>query len=81
MGLLPSCGSGPRAMVTAIQHVQAIMVAIDQYTEKALGTATTFSTSPTASDSENGPSPGAERWGRQPRGFLPVWPWGLVPKA
>ena len=26
------------------QHVQAITVAIDQYAEKALGTATTFST-------------------------------------
>ena len=37
MGLLPSCGNGPRAMVTATQHVQAITVAIDQYAEKALG--------------------------------------------
>jgi hypothetical protein len=30
------------------QHVQAITVAIDQYAEKALATAITFSTSPTA---------------------------------
>ena len=32
-----SCGSGPRAKAIAIQHVQAITVAIDQYAEKALG--------------------------------------------
>ncbi|WOH53527.1 hypothetical protein [Bradyrhizobium sp. sBnM-33] len=31
------------------QHVQAIIVAIDQYAEKALGNAITFSTSPMAS--------------------------------
>ena len=34
---LPNCGSGQRERATAIQHVQAITVAIDQYAEKALG--------------------------------------------